>query len=623
MSARKNGRGRLALSGGILALSALLSACGSGVSASKNASSLEDASAHALPLRAITTPYTAIGYNPFASNFIADGIPNVLLPLANELSTTPPVIKPILASRWKIQSHSITFYLRRNARWQNGTPVTSDDVVTTLLLDGEQFNGEWASIAGLKTPNRDTVVVDLQAWAVPENVLLDLVGTWVVPKTVYSRYVAPHAERDIEQYWKLDDVLHPTASSEQAASSSNADKSLSSWGSKLVTFSPKSVFGDGPYRLTRASLAGLEYSKWAGFYDAKAIRVPEIQVIPMQASDVFGALVNHRIDLDTAYSFSDPQVQKLDATPQDHYVYRTGPQKDRSLIFHETDYPFNLLGVRKAIAYVINRVQLSQESMGGTLLQNPPVSRPSGLPRPMAQKYLTKAQYDSLNAYNYDPAKATSLLKGLGFTKRQGKWYTPRGHLFKFLLYEPGGDASDDTEGIIMAGQLKKFGISVSVDEPSPTAFTADWEQGDYPVAEAETNDEGGPQPLTRYDSIFVERNYPISYTGVRPCKGSECESILGMNPIQVVPGLGRVNIETTINTEQYEAPESKWSALTWDWARFYNEELPDIPLYTNSWHQAYTTTRYVDWPPKSSALWTTPWSTYFQLEGFLKPRGS
>lgn len=589
----------------------LLSACGTATARTAAVT------AKALPLREDSDPYTTISYNPFNPNFVDQGNPNTFLPLGIT-NDNGSAFKPILATNWKLTRHSITFYLHKDAKWQNGSPLTSQDLTTTLLLDGEQLNGEWASITGLSTLGQHAVVVHLQPWAVPKNVLIDLDGTVVVPASIYGRFLVPHAESDILTYWKLYNSLAPTQASMNAAAASPGYKAIEAASTKLTKFAPSSLVGDGPYKLVHASFSGLDYVKWNGFYDASAIHVPQIDIIPMTTSDVYGALVSHRLDEETTNSYTDPEVKKLNVTPDVRYVMVRMPMVDRALIFHETDYPFNMVGVRQALAYLINRPKLSQLQMGGTLLQNPPVERPTGLPHPMAEEYLTKSQFDSLNPYSYNPTKAADILKGLGFTKRSGKWYTPKGTLFSFTLYEPAGHASFEADGIHLSRVFSSFGIPVSVSTPQYSIFFTDLEDGKYAVGEGWAN-WASPEPLAHLDAIFAGMNYPLYYDGKGQCKS--CTSELALNPMQNVPGLGHVNIETTLNTEENEAPPAKWGQLVWDWARFFNKTMPDIPLYTNSEHNVVETTRYT-WPAPSSWPWTfDSLPTYFELWGYMKPR--
>ena len=98
--------------------------------------------------------------------------------------------------------------------------------------------------------------------------------------------------------------------------------------------------------------------------------------------------------------------------------------------------------------------------MGGKLIQNPPVIAPDGINDAMAvPKYITKAQLAKMNPYDHSPAKATQLLKSVGFTKKDGKWYTPKGDLWTVTITEQEGISHFDADGAAIVGMLTHFGV--------------------------------------------------------------------------------------------------------------------------------------------------------------------
>ena len=84
---------------------------------------------------------------------------------------------------------------------------------------------------------------------------------------------------------------------------------------------------------------------------------------------------------------------------------------------------------------------------------------PDGINDFEADQYMTPAQFKTLNPYNYDPAKAASLLESVGFKKKGSTWYTPKGSPFTLTIDESSTDTQFQTDGIIVANQLKTFGI--------------------------------------------------------------------------------------------------------------------------------------------------------------------
>ena len=84
-------------------------------------------------------------------------------------------IKPDLAERWEMtpDGTSMTFFLRKGVKWQNGTPFTSKDVKFSLERMSDPkityFSGEFAAVSGIEIPDDFTVKIK---WKVPSNARL-------------------------------------------------------------------------------------------------------------------------------------------------------------------------------------------------------------------------------------------------------------------------------------------------------------------------------------------------------------------------------------------------------------------------------------------------------------------
>ena len=512
---------------------------------------------------------------------------------------------PELASSWTLGKDAITFHLRPSAKWQDGKSVTSDDVATSLLGAGADYNSVWASMTSFSVSDPHTVAVHLQPWAIPQTVLLHLLEIPIIPSSQYASLFPSDFEQNIVSYWTTYNILHPTATSIDNAGKSAAGTVLGRVSTSLIKFNPPNLLGNGPYTLTSANVSGVLYKKWDGWWDAAKVSAPWMQIYPMSISTQYGSLLSGTLDFQQDTQFTDPQVTKLNGSKAGHYVFIPSPVQQESLVFHFATYPFGILAVRQAIAYVIDRTKLTQLDMGGKLIQDPPVIAPDGINDFLARKYLSSSQFAQMNHYSFDTDKATSLLQGAGFTRRGGVWYTPQGQEFSFTISEPAGYAQFDEDGVIIAQDLKNFGIQATSTDVNQATYTTQQEAGAYAVSE-QFMDWGQGPPMADFAAGFGQYtspswNYPISYSGSGPCNCA-----IGIGPTSDVPGLGTVNIAAELNNEVNSAPPNTWSGYVWDWAQWINQNLPILPLYNNAFHEAYSSGRYSNFPPSSQKwLWT------------------
>lgn len=573
-----------------------------------------------------------ISNNPYSPDYL--NLATFALMGLAEYSNNSPYAKksyfyPELASSWNVSKHEIVLHLRRSAKWQNGEPFTSKDVLDSFLLSGADGNSLWADFSKVTAPSPHEVVFDLFSWVVPQNILMSMFGVVILPASQYGSLIPAGLEQDLYTYWKLYDFLHPTTASTAAAAGSAAGKTMTNVVKVLTKFNPKQLIGDGPYTLQADTEGGILYKKWMGWWDAKTITVPWIEVVPeSSAGAAFEENITGGLDWQQSWQYPDPQVSKIDHSTYGHYVFIPSPVQEESLVFHLTDYPYSLLQVRQALAYVINRVKLAKLDMGGTIMQDPPAQNPDGINHVMAERYLSTSQFKKLKHYNYDPAKAAKLLESVGFKKKNGTWYTPKGTPWKVTITEEGGYTQFMEDGLVITNDLKRFGIKTSEVATAGTVYYTQQTDGDYAISE-QFMDWGGtnPNPLADFAATFGGPPwvYPASYNGKGAYKGTVA---IGIGPISDVPGLGKVNIAAALQSEVNTAPPSSWAKYTWDWARWVNENLPILPLYDNAFHNSYTTSRYVDFPPTSKSwMWTdlsqVPEPILWMQNGYLHLRHS
>lgn len=528
--------------------------------------------------------------NAFSPNFVGELDDTALLPLA---IPEPPKMGgyiPELATSWKVNRSKVTINLRRNARWQDGKPFTSHDVLVSLELYGADGNNLWAETTGMTTPNAHTLVMDVRSGQPASLLLYDVFNVYPVPASQYGQFVPAGFQHDLVGYYA------PSVTGSSSKTSA-AGKAVAAVDTKVLKYTPKSFVGDGPYREIGITLSEMKLALWNGIWDANHIHVKNMIIDNVSSNEgIYPMYFSHQADYSNT-GMLKAIVDRWLHTPDHGYVTMSN-YAGYGIVFNDRRYPLSLTPFRQAIAYIVDRPEAALAAYGGLHLAKP-VSYEDGLDYSLESAWLTTAQLKKLNTYPHDLAKATSLLHELHFTKKNGQWYDPNGKPVNLTLTFQAGN--NDSQGMAssIGSQLTNFGLKTSVIGASTATYAANISAGSFDIAWNFVNG-GGLDPLADQASMMgTSYNFPALGT----YKG---DPGMGFGPTVHVPGLGDVNVADSITKEASTVgPGPQMKTLTWDWAQLINNDLPYLAIADKVQQIEYSTYHYVDWPPKSSPDWT------------------
>lgn len=316
---------------------------------------------------------------------------NIELALFEGLTSYDPKdLHPIpgVAERWKTSPDGLTwtFYLRPDAKWSNGDPVTARDFVYGFkrvlspglgaeyaymlyhLKNAEAFNrGQLADFSqvGVRAADDHTLVLTL--WhPVPYLLALAAHASW-----------APVHQPTIEKFGKI-------------------DQRGSAW------TRPGNLVGNGPFVLTEwKPNQYVRVTKSPTYWDAKAVRLHDVYYYPIEdesseeAAFRAGQLhVTAQVPIEKIAEYkADPRHLLVQAPILGTYFYR----------FNTTRPPLNDVRVRRALAMAIDRRQICELVLKGGELPSghltppntagftPHVDIPDDVPA--AQKLLAEAGF--------------------------------------------------------------------------------------------------------------------------------------------------------------------------------------------------------------------------------------
>ena len=330
-------------------------------------------------------------------------------------------IGPQLATKWKaVDPNTWYFFLREDVKFSNGQPMTSEDVVFSILRAKQRtsdFKEYISTISGVKAIDKYTVQIKTSK---PNPILLNQLSNIFI----------------MSKEW----------------SAKNFALSPQNWDAGQETFSATNAMGTGPFKITlrepNTKTVFKKNGKWWGNVEHN---ITEIQLLPIKnAATRVAALLSGEIDLVTDAPVQDlgriesSAGHKVASTPQMRTIFLGMDQTADKLRSGNTgDNPFKKKEVRQALYQAIDIEAIKKKVMRG-------LSEPAGIITFPGVTGYTKA-LDKRLPYDVDAAK--KLLADAGY---------PNG--FDVELRCP-NDRYVNDEAICTAvvGMLGKIGVNVNL----------------------------------------------------------------------------------------------------------------------------------------------------------------
>ncbi len=581
-------------------------------------------------------PYnTAADWNPFSPGSTAASVGSLLAfsPLAIVSASNKNLGNYFygqLASSWGYTDnyHQFVVHLRPNLKWNNGTSLTSNDVLVSWELYG--LEGVWNAlgITGITTPDASTVVFHISPAAfysaAREQSILTPV---IVPASLYQKFLpTPQEFQQIIQ--NQEHPLSANASKTATAQSTQISTNDTNLVTTLQAYNPgqNGLVTAGPYEVTGFSPSEVDFKKNPNNWAAANVHAENVIVRNRTSVEaVQNFLVSGVIDLQ-GYQPTTPIYNAIMSRnrPYMHLAKPNGFLTLQGTMFSARVYPFNLVQVRQAFEYLLNRKTINTIA---DPLVGQPISIPAGVPNSVLQAYLTPAQIKTLNPYNYSPAKAAQLLRSARFTQKGGKWYLPNGKPFTVTVYSAAAQASWDLQASAVANGLTQFGIPSKVQLWPFTSYATNLMQGNYSVFEG-YNFFWPYQAWNSFTSTFQSFGSDLSYSATGQPVITAGHAGMGLPWKASVPGVGTIN-PIRLSWEFTHTPSvAKQKQIAYELIRFMNYSAWPGSILAQEQSFFYSTKRFTDWPVHRS-FWTLGGEgpanalvTVAEEQGYIRPVG-
>src|SRR3954447_21753705 len=397
------------------------------------------------------------GLNPFnpSVNFLSFGFVYEPLVYVNALQNNAET--PMLATsyKWSPDKKSITFKIRQGVKWNDGTPMTADDVVFTFNLmksnPGLDTNALWSTILKSVSASGDSVKMDFKAPALP-----------------YFYYVAGNTPIVAKHIFGTGDAAKDPVKCQDA----------------------KPV-GTGPYEVNPCQANNITYTANPDFWQPGLPKVKTINYPAYTDNDPANQdLASGKDQWGGQYI---PGIDKLYVSRDpEHHHYWFPPTTNVALYFNLKRSVTGSVDIRRAFAYAIAREKVSQIGEGGYQ----PAANQTGVVLPTYEQWYdsaaaAKAGYDKPNT-----SKATELLKGAGYSTS---------HPLKLSVITISGYTDWDASLSEIKQQLAPLGIDLTIDDLAGGTFDDRLQKGDFDLAYY--SGAGGPGPYYEFRQILHSAN--------------------------------------------------------------------------------------------------------------------
>ena len=325
---------------------------------------------------------------------------------------------------WQNETVNVTITLRHSG-WANGQPVTAYDILATCLILTGLFSAP--PYPNYTIVNNYTIIISEPPGKMSpillSHTLICSIGLGEVALIISYQQYKPLIQQ-IESNWTQ--IQHGDTS---------LIKELRNELHNYIPPGPISANYNGPYYVASITPSEIVLEKNPYYFAASNVKFNKIIVYQYQStSDFYAALLKGQISLDLPSVVSVcPKV--LSKLPSCYKVINIPNPGGWALYFNFKNPWLKMVQVRQAIAYVLNRTSIA---LAGGYPKFTPVKVPNGIPCCFSylKQFITPA-VSNLNPYCTNLSKAKQLLESVGFTCKNGQWYTPNGTPFTLTIQEP------------------------------------------------------------------------------------------------------------------------------------------------------------------------------------------
>lgn len=511
-----------------------------------------------------TQPPPAFHGNPFddVAGLNWSVQPFLFEPLTDYSALPEKEYRPAALESFKMEGKTLTMVLRDGLKWSDGSPLTVDDVLTSLYMQAAKGT-LWQVAESVEKVDERTLVVEFVNES-PLNLNLILPTYIMTPAATYGDFAAELRDY-VEQYRVWDEA---TGRYKFDAAGQDVINDINT---RLGNYKPdplKDVLFSGPYVLTGVTSAEMIFEANPHYY--MEVKIPKIRALRSASGESFATAVLEEAFTVENGGLSPEMTQQVENKFKDKLRTIFIPEFSQiGYLFNYQKYPFNIPEVRKAFAYMMDRETLIKLAEPGSFVSD---THATGMLPSLIPAYSSQAFLDSLTDYSYNPAKAEELLTSIGWKKVNGKWANENGKVVRIELVTIGSWPSLMFPSEAYATMLKEAGFEVEFKPMEFAAMIDYMNKGEHQIASYFV-----PSMSTYAHPWEV---YNQAYLGAYAGRMNLPQLEPGEDRILKAPSTGKEYNVTQLLARLYEATDpDEVRSITEDLMTLTNDLVPFIPL--------------------------------------------
>ena len=458
---------------------------------------------------------------------------------------------PYAIQEWNFTGDTFELTIRDGLTWENGDPVTAEDIATQLKLDQLTNGPLWDYTESIDQPDDSTVVLNLSGDVNPAIPRFDVLLKSVHQKAdIFGEY--------LETY-----------------ENGNEDEAAR----QLQEFAYQDVVASGPWTIENAGQQQLQTARRDDHLDSGNINFSNYSFEVYESNQAkHQALIN--VDVDSMfYPFVPPEV--VDQFP-DAVQMETIPAKwGFGLIPNHADEHVGKRAVRQAIQYVIDREAVRQ-NVGTTLKKNPQL--PVGIASDDQERWLGDAfeQFDDYGIESSMTDEAAAVLQEAGYERNGNDLWANDSGTIELPVLVPSGWSDWVTATETVVDQLANFGFDAVVDSRSfDSLFSTVWPNSNFVISTGGglPNTASGANAYFSLQHQIVEnfRGFTYNYPPASDTRGGSGADVT----VTAMDGSGEmtVNPQSRLAELSTISDEEQINDIVVEQAWVTNVDLPMIPV--------------------------------------------